>query len=126
MTQIKTIIALFISLFIVAPCSASLTTEYVADNVPIAIIRTSSQSGVDRSSSIIASINGHTLTVVFTENLGNVSIEVKDIYGVAVDLDLIGTPNGYECYIPLTGHYTVFFKLSNGDTYCGDFDVTDN
>ena len=125
MTQIKTIIALFISLFIVAPYSANLTTEYVADNVPIAIIRTSSQSGVDRSSSIIASINGHTLTVVFTENLGNVSIEVKDIYGVAVDLDLIGTPNGYECYIPLAGHYTVYFKLTNGDTYYGDFDVTD-
>ena len=124
MTQIKTIIALFISLFIVAPCSANLTTEYVADNVPIAIIRTSSQSGVDRSSSIIASINGHTLTVVFTENLGNVTIEVKDVYGDAVDLDLIGTPNGYECYIPLTGHYTVFFKLSNGDEYYGEFDVT--
>ena len=80
----------------------------------------------ERSSSIIASINGHTLTVVFTENLGNVTIEVKDVYGDAVDLDLIGTPNGYECYIPLAGHYTVFFKLSNGDEYYGEFDVTDN
>ena len=75
--------------------------------------------------SIIASINGHTLTVVFTENLGNVTIEVKDVYGESVDLDLIGTPNGYECYIPLAGHYTVYFKLTNGDTYYGDFDVTD-
>lgn len=82
-------------------------------------------TGNDRTSSILASINGHTLTVVFTENLGNVTIEVKDVYGDAVDLDLIGTPNGYECYIPLAGHYTVIFKLSNGDEYSGEFDVTD-
>ena len=89
-------------------------------------IRANNVNGNDKSSSIIASINGHTLTVVFTEYLGNVTIEVKDVYGVAVDLDLIGTPNGYECYIPLAGHYTVYFKLTNGDTYYGDFDVTDN
>ena len=125
MTQIKTILALFISLFIVAPCSANFTTKYVTDNVPIVIIRTSSQIGVDRTSSIIASIDGHTLTVAFTEYLGDVTIEVTDVTGSPVDLTLVGTPIGYECYIPLTGHYTVYFKLANGDEYSGEFDVTD-
>lgn len=95
------------------------------DGTTVLLIATSASSSAPRTDAIIASINGHTLTVVFTENLGTVTIEVKDVYGVAIDLDLIGTPNGYQCYIPLAGHYTVVFKLSNGDEYSGEFDVTD-
>ena len=126
MTKLKTIIFVLCLAIWASFCFANNMYIEKADGHPITIIKTTDYGGNDRSSSIIASINGHTLTVVFTENLGNVTIEVKDVYGDAVDLDLIGTPNGYECYIPLTGHYTVFFKLSNDDTYCGDFDVTDN
>ena len=88
-------------------------------------IRASYENGNDKSSSIVASIDGHTLTVAFTEYLGDVTIEVNDITGTPVDLTLVGTPIGYECYIPLTGHYTVYFKLANGDEYSGEFDVTD-
>ena len=94
----------------------------INDGIPI--LATNS-TGNDRTSSIIASIDGHTLTVAFTEYLGNVTIEVNDITGTPVDLTLVGTPIGYECYIPLTGHYTVYFKLGNGDEYSGEFDVTD-
>ena len=84
----------------------------------------SNENGSDRSSAIIASIDGHTLTVIFTQNLGDVTIEVSNEAGFPIDLDLIGTPNGYQCYIPLAGHYTVVYKLDNGDEYSGEYDVT--
>ena len=125
MTKLKLHFLLAILLIIVAVSQASNASVCQTENVTILMISGGQHSGEDRSSSIIANINGHTLTVAFTEYLGNVTIEVKDVYGDAVDLDLIGTPNGYECYIPLAGHYTVYFKLTNGDTYYGDFDVTD-
>lgn len=37
--------------------------------------------GTPKSSSIQATINGHYLTVVFTENLGNVTVEVSRVNG---------------------------------------------
>ena len=95
------------------------------DETPILIVSATNNSGVIRTNAILASINCHTLTVAFTEYLGNVTIEVTDAMGSPVDLTLVGTPTGYECYIPLTGHYTVYFKLANGDEYSGEFDVTD-
>ena len=96
----------------------------IINNDGISILAADSY-GDDRSFSIVASIDGHTLTVAFTEYLGDVTIEVTDVTGSPVDLTLVGTPIGYECYIPLTGHYTVYFKLANGDEYSGEFDVTD-
>lgn len=96
----------------------------IINNDGISILAADSY-GDDRSFSIVASIDGHTLTVAFTEYLGDVTIEVTDVTGSPVDLTLVGTPTGYECYIPLTGHYTVYFKLANGDEYSGEFDVTD-
>ena len=81
--------------------------------------------GVPRSSSIQASINGHYLTVSFTENLGQVTIEVSTVSGTSVHFTSTPTPNGVQCYIPNAGDYIVTFTLPNGDEYYGEFTVTD-
>ena len=83
------------------------------------------QGGDDKSSSISASINGHTLAVVFTENLGQVTIRIFNENGVPIDLMTTPTPNGQIIYIPLAGQYTVLFTLPNGDEYWGEFEVED-
>lgn len=79
----------------------------------------------DRSSSINPIINGHVLTVVFTENLGQVSVEVATSTGASVQCLSVLTPNGLQFYIPNAGNYIVTFTLSNGDEYYGEFTVTD-
>lgn len=78
-----------------------------------------------KSSSILASIDGHYLTVVFTENLGQVAIEITTATGGYVQVDSCMTPNGLQFYIPNTGDYIVNFTLPNGDEYYGEFTVTD-
>ncbi len=78
-----------------------------------------------RGSSIQASINGHNLMVAFTENLGQVDIEVATASGISVQFTSTPTPNGIQCYIPNAGDYVVTFTLSDGDVYYGEFRVTD-
>lgn len=80
---------------------------------------------VPKGSSIQASINGHYLTVVFTENLGQVDIEITTSTGGYVQANSCITPNGIQFYIPNAGDYIVTFTLSNGDMYAGEFTVTD-
>ena len=106
-------------------CLANITKINNCDEAPVTIRKGISYGGQDKSGSIIVYINGHSLSVAFTENLGNVSIEIKDEGGATLDITGMGTPSGYAFYIPLAGRYTVFFKLSNGDEYYGDFEVTD-
>ena len=88
-------------------------------------IKEAKVTGVPKGSSIQATINGHSLTVVFTENLGNVQVEVTDSTGGTVDYWDIWTPNGYIVYIYDPGSYVVTFTLPNGDEYYGEFEVTD-
>ena len=95
------------------------------DGVNPVVINKISNTGNDRSSSILASIDGHTLTIVFTENLGQVSIEVSYASGNEVETTSIYTPSGVIIYIPYSGSYIVTFTLPNGDEYYGEFDVTD-
>ena len=95
------------------------------DGTPIEIIKNSSHSSSEKSSSIQASINGHTLTVVFTENLGQVTVDVTTVSGNPVTCMSTYTPNGVILYVTDTGDYIVTFKLSNGDEYYGEFSVTD-
>ena len=78
-----------------------------------------------KDSSILASINGHTLTVTFLENLGNVQIEITTATGGRVDYGHIWTPDSYIAYITYTGDYVVTITLENGDEYYGEFEVTD-
>ena len=78
-----------------------------------------------KGSAIQAFINGHNLTVTFTENLGQVSIEITTSTGGYVQANSCLTPNGLQFYIPLAGDYIVTFTLPNGDEYYGEFTVTD-
>ena len=93
--------------------------------VSIELTEYTGASGSDRSSSIYPVINGHTLTVSFFENLGQVSVEVTAINGASVHCTSVLTPNGLQIYIPNTGDYIVTFTLPNGDVYAGEFTVTD-
>ena len=79
----------------------------------------------DRSSYILAVINGHNLSVSFTENIGEVDIEIENVEGIIIEYNYMETPSGYLYYIPLVGRYTISFTLSNGDKYYGEFEVTD-
>ena len=82
-------------------------------------------SGLDKSNTITALINGHVLSVTFSENLGQVSVEVATVTGVSVQCLSVLTPNGLQVYIPNAGNYIVTFTLSNGDEYYGEFTVMD-
>ena len=95
------------------------------DGVPIDLIEASSFTGPSRSNSIIPTINGHVLSVTFTENMGQVSVEVATTAGVSVECLSVLTPNGLQVYIPNVGNYIVTFTFSNGDEYYGEFTVTD-
>jgi len=103
--------------------NSELTTT--KDGVGTIIINKSKNTEFDRSSSISASIDGHTLTIVFTENLGQVSIEVSYASGGEVETTSIYTPSGVIIYIPYSGSYIVTFTLPNGDEYYGAFEVTE-
>ena len=89
------------------------------------LIKESKVQSVPKGSSIQASINDHTLTVVFTENLGQVEIAITTSAGVPVETLAVVTPNGTMFNIPLPGDYIVTFTLPNGDEYYGEFTVTD-
>jgi len=78
-----------------------------------------------KGSTIHAAINGHTLMVTFTENLGEVVVEISTAEGVTVQSQWIITPNGLQTYIPKTGDYVISFTLPNGDEYYGEFTVMD-
>ena len=78
-----------------------------------------------RGDAIQASINGHWLSVVFLENLGQVNIEVTTIDNNEVLIESTPTPNGVNIYIAATGNFIVTFTLPNGDEYYGEFEISD-
>lgn len=81
--------------------------------------------GIPKGSFIHASIDGHTLTVVFTENIGLVEIDITTAEGLSVYYTMRNTPNGIIYNIPDTGDFVVTFTLENGDEYYGEFTITD-
>ena len=95
------------------------------DGTPISIIEKASHSSSEKGNSILATLNSHMLMVVFTENLGEVVVEVSTATGGYVQTDSCLTPNGLLFYITLTGDYIINFTLPNGDEYYGEFTVTD-
>ena len=99
-------------------------TEKKGDGITIGLIESSTSATPSKGNSIIPTLNGHVLTVVFSENLGQVSIEITTSMGGYVQADSCLTPNGIQFYIPLAGDYIVTFTLPNGDEYYGEFTVT--
>lgn len=125
MAKLKLPILLLTLSLSVAVGHASGTSNFQTEHVPIALTSGTQYNGDDKSGSINVSVNGHTLTVVFTENLGQVTIKIFNDNGTPVDLMTTPTPNGQIIYIPLAGQYTVLFTLPNGDEYWGEFEVED-
>ena len=78
-----------------------------------------------RTNSILAYIDGHSLTVTFTENLGTVQVDVTTATGDRVEYTPIWTPDSFTTYLASTGSYVVTITLPNGDEYYGEFEVTD-
>lgn len=128
MTQLKKQI-LTLCLILAGACcyaiGASGTEIRGGEGTPKLTIIKSHHGSTDKSGSINASIDGHYLTVAFTENLGQVAIEITTASGGYVETLSITTPNGLQFYIPNTGDYIVNFTLPNGDEYYGEFTVTD-
>lgn len=93
---------------------------------PVIIKKASSYEAPARvTDNIYAELEGHALTVVFTENLGQVAIEVSIVGGGEVETSSLYTPSGVIIYIPYSGSYIVTFTLPNGDEYYGEFEVTE-
>ena len=117
--------------FVIALCVILLATRVIASSSYLfdgnnqVTIKVSSTQGVPRTNSILAYIDGHTLTVTFTENLGNVQIDITTASGGAVSYGHVWTPDSYIAYIYNTGSYVVTITLENGDEYYGEFEVTD-
>ena len=63
--------------------------------------------------------------VTFTENLGQVAVEITTAAGASVDCASTITPNGLQFSIPNAGDYIITFTLPNGDEYYGEFTVSD-
>ena len=95
------------------------------ENDPILIIEKASHGSSEKSNCIHASIDGHCLTAFFTENLGQVEIEITTAAGVTVEVLWVVAPNGHQTYLPQAGDYVVTFTLPNGDEYYGEFRVED-
>ena len=95
------------------------------DGIPIELIENSSHSNSEKGNCIIPTLDGHALTIVFSENLGQVHVEVTTASGTPIDCLSTQTPNGVNIYITLAGDYIVTFTLENGDESYGEFTVTD-
>ena len=67
---------------------------------------------------IQASIDGHYLMVVFTENIGPVEMEITTVAGAHVQSYWANTPDGQQTYIPNTGDYVkcIFATWQNPKT----------
>ena len=105
--------------------SVAETEEEKGKGIPLEVKEKVIHGSSDKSGSIVPSINEHYLTVTFTENLGQVAVEITTAAGGYVQTSSCLTPNGLQFYIPLAGDYIVTFTLPNGDEYYGEFTVTD-
>lgn len=118
-------ISVFCLLLTTVWCHASYVITNYDDGHSQIQIKEASIQGSPKDYAIQASIDGHTLTVVFTENLGQVTVEVSRVGGGETQVESTPTPNGVLFYIYDTGSYIVTFTLPNGDEYYGEFEVMD-
>ena len=121
--KIKQLVLLLGLLLPAAWCGAH--TANSSDGHSLIQIKEAGVQSMPKGHTIQASIYGHTLTVVFTENLGTVEMEIATTSGTFVQTYWASTPEGLQTYLPQTGDYIITFTLANGDEYYGEFTVTD-
>lgn len=93
-------------------------------NSPI-VVKEAHVSSTPKGSTIQASIDGHWLSVTFTQNIGTLTMELEKVSGsVIFNYPTVTTPDCYQFYLPQTGDYIITFTLSNGDEYYGEFTIT--
>ena len=125
MYRLKEMILMLCLILSGAMCNANTITEKDGHPVSLELKESTGVSSSDKSNAITPFINGHVLVVAFSENLGQVTVEVATVAGASVQCLSVLTPNGLQVYIPNAGNYIVTFTLSNGDVYAGEFTVTD-
>ena len=126
MKKVTTLVLMLCLVFSGALCYAydiARTEEEKGKGIPLEVKEKVLHGSFDKSSSIVPTLDGHVLTVVFDENMGQVAVEVSTALGTLVDGLSVLTPNGVQVYIPNTGNYIVTFTLSNGDEYYGEFEI---
>ncbi|MBR0539961.1 MAG: DUF3244 domain-containing protein [Bacteroidales bacterium] len=124
MKKVTKLIMLFGMLLPTIWCGAN-DASFMDGYTHIVIKEAGSVQGTPRGNTIEASINGHTLTIVFTQNIGHVTVEVATDTGTPVDSQSLATPDSAQFYITATGDYVFTVTLPNGDEYYGEFTVTD-
>lgn len=121
--KFKRLILLLVLVLPPAWCSATIFHSIDGNNA-IQIIESNVQSA-PKGSTIQASIDGHYLTVIFTQDIGTLAMELDKVSGPMIfSYPSVQTPDGYQFYLPLTGDYVITFTLANGDEYYGEFTVT--
>ena len=121
--KIKQFVLLLGLMLPMAWCGASGTN--FTDGYSHINVKEANVSSSPKGHTIKAAIDGHTLTVFFSENLGQVVIEITCSSGATIENLWIVTPNGIQTYLPLAGDYVITFTLPNGDEYYGEFTITD-
>ena len=95
------------------------------EGVDVILIKENTVNGLNnRSEPISADITGHTLTIIFNDNVGIAHIVIKNSNGVYIDREnVFSTPDYATFYIADAGYYRMDVTLSNGEQYYGYFMV---
>lgn len=107
------------------------TIEYQAKEINLTdggnpiVINESYVQSTPKGTTIQASIDGHWLSVTFTQDIGAVTMELDKVSGPVIFSFQTTTPESYEFQLNQTGDYIITFSRANGDEYYGEFTVTD-
>ncbi len=121
----KRIILIVFMLGVISLGNANNTVTVTEDKLTV---RANTENGNEKTNvaeSIFADISGHKLTVAFSQNLGEVSIDISTASGATIFCLSVQTPTGYQYFVQNAGSYVITFTLPNGDKYYGEFEVTD-
>ena len=121
----KRIILIVFMLGVISLGNANNTVTVTEDKLTVRANTDNSNEKTNVAESIFAEISGHKLTVAFSQNLGEVSIDISTASGATIFCLSVQTPTGYQYFVQNAGSYVITFTLPNGDKYYGGFEVTD-
>ena len=121
----KLVILLFITLQFGYILEAKENLSKTREGVNILATKENIVNGSEfRSEPISADITGHTLTIIFNDNVGIAHIVIKNSNGVYIDREnVFSTPDYATFFINDAGYYRMDITLSNGEQYYGYFMV---